>query len=98
MTEMASADFGQCAISNQPSFHLPFLYAALGEQEKTDYWVTKLCREAFSYRNDGFPGDEDNGTTSAWYVLASLGMYPLCPGKKDMIKCKPQVKSYRINQ
>ena len=98
MTEMAAADFGQCAISNQPSFHLPFLYAALGEQEKTDYWVTKLCREAFSWHNDGFPGDEDNGTTAAWYVLASLGFYPLCPGHKEMIKCKQQVKSYKIKK
>ena len=96
MTEMASADFGQCAISNQPSFHLPFLYAALGEQEKTEYWVSKLCREAFSWSNDGFPGDEDNGTTSAWYILASLGMYPLCPGKKDMIRFQPLVKSFKI--
>src|SRR5699024_1826322 len=28
MSEMAAVDFGQCAISNQPSFHIPFLYAA----------------------------------------------------------------------
>ena len=96
MTEMAAVDFGQCAISNQPSFHLPFLYAALGEQAKTDYWVTKLCAEAFSWHDDGFPGDEDNGTTGSWYVLASLGMYPLCPGHKDMIKCRRQVKSAKI--
>lgn len=25
MTEMAAVDFGQCAISNQPSFHIPYL-------------------------------------------------------------------------
>lgn len=96
MTEMASADFGQCAISNQPSFHLPFLYAALGEQAKTDYWAAKLCAEAFSWHNDGFPGDEDNGTTGAWYVLTSLGMYPLCPGQKDMIRFRRQVKTVKL--
>src|SRR5699024_10357586 len=36
MSEMAAVDFGQCAISNQPSFLIPYLYAAVGEQEKTD--------------------------------------------------------------
>ena len=34
MTEMAAYDFGQCAISNQPSFHIPFIYAYFGENEK----------------------------------------------------------------
>lgn len=34
MTEMAAIDYGQCAISNQPSFHIPYIYAYLGETEK----------------------------------------------------------------
>ena len=96
MTEMAAADFGQMAISNQPSFHIPFLYAALGEQEKTDYWVEKLAREAFNSGNAGYPGDEDNGSMSAWYIFAVLGMYRLCPGKDEWIRCKRLVKSAKI--
>ena len=96
MTEMALVDFGQMAISNQPSFHLPFLFSVLGDQKKTDYWVEKLAREAFSYKNDGYPGDEDNGTTSAWYIFATIGMYRLCPGKKEWVPCKRLVKSVKI--
>ena len=98
MTEMAAADFGQCAISNQPSFHIPFIYAHLGMPEKTEYWTEKLCREAFSYRDDGFPGDEDNGTTSAWYMLSVMGFYPLTPGKNEFIRFKPLVENIRINE
>ena len=90
MVEMAKADFGQCAISNQPSFHLPYLFAALGAPDKTAYWVERLCKEAFSYTDDGFPGDEDNGTTAAWYIFSSLGLYPLCPGKAEYI-CSPML-------
>ena len=98
MTEMAAADFGQCAISNQPSFHLPYLYAALGEPDKAAYWVEKMCREAFSYREDGFPGDEDNGTMSAWYIFSCLGFYPLCPGKPEyVVTGKLLVKQAWIN-
>lgn len=86
MTEMAAYDFGQCAISNQPSFHLPYLYAALGAPEKTREWVKKLVLEGFSDKDDGFPGDEDNGTMAAWYIFSCMGFYPLCPGKAEYIK------------
>jgi len=96
MSEMAIADFGQCAISNQPSFHIPFLYSVLGQQEKTDYWVERMANEAFSPDVDGYPGDEDNGTTSAWYIFACLGFYRLCPGKDEWIPCKRLVKKAKI--
>ena len=96
MTEMALVDFGQMAISNQPSFHLPFLYAALGTPEKTEYWVKKLTEEAFSPTDKGFPGDEDTGTTAAWYILCVLGRYRLCPGSGEWITFKPQVKSAKV--
>lgn len=86
MTEFAAGKWGQCAISNQPSFHIPFIYAYLGETEKTNYWVKRLCEEAFSSDDDGFPGDEDNGTMAAWYIFSVLGLYPLSPGKDEYVK------------
>lgn len=81
MTEMANADFGQCAISNQPSFHIPYLYTLLRKDEKSAYWVRKILNEGFSWHVDGFPGDEDNGSMSAWFILSSIGLYPLVPGE-----------------
>ena len=53
-------------------------------------------RETFSSADDGYPGDEDNGTTSAWYILATLGIYRLCPGKDEWISSKRLVKSAKI--
>lgn len=97
MTEMAAVDFGQCAISNQPSFHVPYLFAALGSQGETDFWVEKICRELFSSADDGFPGDEDNGSMAAWYLFSCLGLYPLCPGTPVYIKGKKLVRSARIH-
>ena len=98
MTEMAAVDFGQCAISNQPSFHIPYIYSALGDVEKTAYWVKKLCDNAFSYENDGFPGDEDNGTTAAWFIFSVLGLYPFCPGKPEFVKGVKQVEKAFIGE
>lgn len=96
MTEMASADFGQCAISNQPSFHIPYLFSYFGMQHRTDYWVERICNEVFSEDESGFPGDEDNGATSSWYIFSSLGLYPICPGKAEYIKGPMLVKSAKI--
>lgn len=92
MSEMAAVDFGQCAISNQPSFHIPYLYAAMGEPEKTNFWVKKICDELFTAKEDGFPGDEDNGTMSAWYILSCLGIYSICPGKAEYVRSSMLVK------
>ncbi len=97
MTEMAAADYGQCAISNQPSFHFPYFYALYGQPEKTAYWVERMCEEAFSYADDGFPGDEDNGSMALWYVFGCLGLYPFCPGKAEYVKTRQLVKSAKIN-
>ena len=96
ITEMAAADYGQCAISNQPSFHIPYIYGELGETEKTAYWTERICREAFFSRDDGFPGDEDNGSMALWYVFSTIGIYPFCPGKNEYVRTKKLVKSVKI--
>ena len=93
MTEMAAVDFGQCAISNQPSFHIPFLYAEFGQSEKSHEIVRRIVDELFSYENNGFPGDEDNGTMACWYIFAVLGCYPMCPGKAEFTISGPMVES-----
>ena len=96
MSEMATVNFGQCAISNQPSFHIPYMYAYLGESEKSEHWVRRICTELFKPTPDGYPGDEDNGTMSAWYILSCLGLYRMCPGKDEWIKIKPLVRNAKI--
>ncbi len=93
MTEMAAVDFGLCAISNQPSFHLPYIFAYFGKKDKTQKYITKMCDELFTYKTDGFPGDEDNGSMAAWYVLSCLGIYPICPADDVWVKIKPQYKA-----
>ena len=30
---------------------------------------------------DGLPGNDDSGATSAWFVFAALGLYPMAPGE-----------------
>ncbi len=89
MTEMAAVNFGQFAISNQPSFHFPWLFAALGKPKLSECWRDRTVNELFSWEVDGFPGDEDNGSMAAWYIFSILGIYPLCPGQPTYVQIRP---------
>ncbi len=92
MTEMALQGIGQCGINNQPSFHIPYLFACMGDRDKTAYWVRRAVRELFSATPDGFPGDEDNGSMATWYVFSALGFYPVCPGVPEYVVATPSVR------
>ena len=81
MSEMATAPFGQLAISNQPSFHIPYLFRYSNYPQYTSLLIKTLRQKAFRAGWDAYPGDEDNGSLSAWYVWSTLGLYPSCPGK-----------------
>src|SRR5260221_12876619 len=37
----------------------------------------------------GFPGDEDQGGMSSWYVLSALGIYSVCPGTDQYVIGSP---------
>ena len=83
MSEMATAPFGQLAISNQPSFHIPYLFRYSNYPQYTSLLIKTLRQKAFRAGWDAYPGDEDNGSLSAWYVWSALGLYPICPGKAN---------------
>ncbi|WP_063515632.1 GH92 family glycosyl hydrolase [Schleiferilactobacillus harbinensis] len=85
MAEMSAIDFGQIAISNQPSIHIPYLFALAGEPASTELLVKQLLLHAFNAGPAGFPGDEDNGSMSSWYIWSALGLYPLRPGFGDYV-------------
>jgi predicted alpha-1,2-mannosidase len=81
MSEMASVPFGQYAHSNEPVHHLLYIYPHVGRPDRAQYWVRRVLTELYS--SDCFPGDEDTGAMSAWFILSALGFYPLCPGKPE---------------
>ncbi|WAL69173.1 GH92 family glycosyl hydrolase [Amycolatopsis cynarae] len=82
MTEARDMRMGQYGHSNQPSHHIPFLYLHAGAPAKAQAVVREVLTRCYlgSEIGQGYPGDEDNGEMSAWYVFASLGLYPLALG------------------
>jgi predicted alpha-1,2-mannosidase len=81
MSEMAAVRFGQYAHGNQPVHHVLYLFAAAGRPDRTRYWNQKVMEEL--YTTETFAGDEDTGSMAAWFILSSLGFYPVCPGKPE---------------
>ena len=74
---------GQYAHGNEPSHHIAYLYNATNNPDKTSYWVNEILNSQYQNTPDGLSGNEDCGQMSAWYVMASIGLYPLVPGQPD---------------
>lgn len=90
ISEMALSGFGQIAIGNQPGFHVPYLYSYVGAPEYTQLLVKEICDHLFSSEIDGYPGDEDNGSFSAWYIFSTMGFYPVTSGVSEYALGIPQ--------
>jgi putative alpha-1,2-mannosidase len=91
MSEMAAVTFGQYAHSNQPVHQLLYIFAHAGRPDPTQLWVRKVMQDL--YTPEAFPGDEDTGSMSAWFILSALGFYPLCPGKAEYTLGSPLFSS-----
>ena len=80
---------GMYAHGNEPSHHAAFLYHLLGRPERTSHYVHRILTELYTSAPDGLCGNEDCGQMSAWYVLASLGLYQVCPGNGQWTLFEP---------
>ena len=65
---------------NEPVHQVPFMFNRLGVPWLTQKWVREICERAYHNKVEGLVGNEDVGQMSAWYVLASIGLHPVCPG------------------
>ncbi|MFD1430256.1 GH92 family glycosyl hydrolase [Lacticaseibacillus mingshuiensis] len=80
VAEMEVNEFGQINMGNQPSFHLPYLFAFAGKSYYMQPMIKQMMTKLFSAGWQGYPGDEDNGSMASCYIFNSLGFYPFCPG------------------
>ncbi|SPE64388.1 putative alpha-1,2-mannosidase [Streptomyces netropsis] len=82
MTEARDVRMGMYGHSNQVSHHIAYTYDAAGQPWKAQAKVREALSRLYlgSEIGQGYPGDEDNGEMSAWYVFSALGFYPLVMG------------------
>ena len=88
---------GQYAHGNEPSHHMAYLYNFVNKPAKTQEKVYQILTELYKNDPDGVSGNEDCGQMSAWYVLSSLGFYPVTPGANQYIIGSPLFEKATIN-
>ena len=74
---------------NEPSHHIPFMFTELGRPDLTQKWTRRILEKAYNDDVRGLCGNDDVGQMSAWYVLAALGLNPMCPGSGRWILSAP---------
>ncbi|MFN7045374.1 MAG: GH92 family glycosyl hydrolase [Flavobacterium sp.] len=88
---------GQYAHGNEPSHHMAYLYNYVGKPEKTNEKVKYILDNFYTNTPDGLIGNEDCGQMSAWYVLSSMGIYQVTPGKEFWSETAPYFENVKIN-
>ncbi|WP_226911334.1 GH92 family glycosyl hydrolase [Gallaecimonas mangrovi] len=85
MLEAQQVRMGQYQHSNQPAHHIIYMYDMAGQPWKTQDKVRDVLNRLYSgnHNGQGYPGDEDNGEMSAWYVFSAAGFYPLRVGTSE---------------
>jgi len=96
MTEMVNANMGQYAHGNQPIQHMIYLYNYAGQPWKAQKWSREVMNRLYNATENGYPGDEDQGQMSSWYVLSALGIYSVCPGTDEYAIGSPVFKKATI--
>lgn len=81
---------------NEPSHHVPYLYAWTSTPWKTQEWLRTILNKM--YRNDirGLGGNDDCGQMSAWYIFSALGFYPVAPGTDQYVLGAPYMPYMRL--
>ncbi|KAF9523228.1 glycosyl hydrolase family 92-domain-containing protein [Crepidotus variabilis] len=75
--------------SNEPSHHIPYLYALSGAAFKTQERVREVANENYNNTANGLSGNEDCGQMSAWFLFSALGFYPVNPVSGEYVVGSP---------
>ncbi|HEY0335660.1 MAG TPA: GH92 family glycosyl hydrolase [Stenotrophomonas sp.] len=76
-------------LDNEPSIAAPWLYNFVGQPWKTQDTVRAAMRQIWTNRPDGISGNDDLGQMSSWYVWSALGLYPVYPGRAELVIGSP---------
>ena len=67
-------NYGLIDYGNEPAFLAVQAFHYAGRPDLASYWVRKLMTTSYSLK--GYPGNDDSGAMSSWYIFSSLGFFP----------------------
>ncbi len=91
------AMIGQYAHGNEPGHHILYLYAFSNTPKTGQKYIHRVINEFHNNTPDGMIGNDDCGQMSAWYILSSLGFYPVNPATNEFVFGAPQLKKATLH-
>jgi predicted alpha-1,2-mannosidase len=76
-------------VGNEPNLNTPWIYDFLGQPWKTQSTMRRVMTELYSCKDDAYPGNDDVGEMSSWYIFGALGIYPELPGSDVLVFGSP---------
>lgn len=76
-------------LGNEPCLETPWEFDFFGEPYRTQDVVRRAMTQLFSSKPHGYPGNDDLGEMSSWYIFGALGMYPELPGSDVLVLGSP---------
>ncbi|MGB7395052.1 MAG: GH92 family glycosyl hydrolase [Pricia sp.] len=95
-TKDVSGLIGQYVHGNEPSHHIPYLYNYAGKPHKTQALVDQILNTMYDTTTNGYSGNNDFGQMSGWFILSSLGFYPVNPVSSTFEIGRPSYKEATI--
>jgi predicted alpha-1,2-mannosidase len=74
---------------NEPSHHIPYLYAYAGQPWKVQQRVAEILASEYDAGPGGLSGNDDSGQMSAWYAFSAMGFYPVAPSMPHYVLGSP---------
>lgn len=76
---------------NQPDQQTAYYYDYAGQPWKTQELIRRILKEMYGSDKFGlaYPGMDDQGSTSSWYVFSAMGFYPVDPSSPNYIIGSP---------
>ncbi|ANE53333.1 hypothetical protein SY85_05345 [Flavisolibacter tropicus] len=101
LNESSSPDIsgmiGQYAQGNEPNHHITYLYAYAGQPWKTAEKIRQIADSFYTAQPNGLCGNDDAGEMSTWYVLSTMGLYPVNPVSGTYVMGSPLINKAVIH-
>jgi predicted alpha-1,2-mannosidase len=88
---------GNYVHGNEPAHHVAYLYNWTSQPWKTEERIRMILKKQYHNGADGLGGNDDCGQMSAWYMMSTLGFYPVAPASDQYAIGSPAVDHAILN-
>lgn len=94
-----SVFIGQYCQGNQPDHNAPYMYYFVDKQEKCQLYLDSIMNNYYDMGTDklAYPGMDDAGEMSSWFVFNAIGLYTFSPADPEYIISVPLFDKVEFN-